>query len=181
MAERIELSQASKGWSFKAIKQNGEPLTEKDIAGSLSLVNFFLSNVLRFVTDDEKYARTAKRVGQAKKQGTNLFLFGSARIRYAFEIKILCRELQNRFKSLDALTGKKKEIYRVGRSMFKADGAVGVQKSEENFIHTQNIYLVDQDLHIRGIYNSNDPSDMAQLKLDISILTKKIPRRVAGN
>jgi protein SCO1 len=68
------------------------------------------------------------------------------------------------------LTGDRKVIYQVGKDIFKADGSVGSQKSEDSFIHTQNIYLLDKQRRIRGIYDTNDGVAMQLLAKDIARL-----------
>jgi protein SCO1 len=50
------------------------------------------------------------------------------------------------------VTGDKAQIYRLGKTVFKADGSIGSQKKDTKFIHTSNLYVVDSQLRIRGIY-----------------------------
>jgi cytochrome oxidase Cu insertion factor (SCO1/SenC/PrrC family) len=56
--------------------------------------------------------------------------------------------------------------------MFRADGSVGNQKTENTFIHTRNIYLVDKKLKIRGVYDTGKPESMDLLAKDIETLKK---------
>ena len=88
------------------------------------------------------------------------------------KLRAYAKDYKIDLKNWTLLTGNKKEIYRVGKDMFKADAARGKQKSEDNFIHTQNIYLVDDKLNIRGIYDTSDHKDMTQLKQDLHLLYK---------
>ena len=44
--------------------------------------------------------------------------------------------------------------------------------SEADFIHTENIVLVDKKQRIRGYYDGTDPSEMDRLLEDIEILKK---------
>jgi len=67
-------------------------------------------------------------------------------------------------------TGKREEIYHVGKDMFKADGSVGPQKTKSYFIHTKSVYLVDKSLRIRGIYDTSASSSMKLLAQDLSRL-----------
>lgn len=180
-AEQSEKYTPAKVEGFKAVQQNEKPLTQKNFEGHLSLINFFFVQCPGICPMMMKNVQRLQKAIGEEKDNVHIYSFSvqpeadtPERLRtYAENYKI----------SLDnwtLLTGEKKEIYRVGKNMFKADGAVGDQKSDDSFIHTQNLYLVDQNLHIRGIYNTSDPGDMNQLKQDIVILNKKLTQDVAS-
>lgn len=68
------------------------------------------------------------------------------------------------------LTGKKDEIYNLAiRSYFASvDTADGV-----NFVHTDNMALVDTAGHLRGFYKGTDTTEMHQLVKDITLLLRE--------
>lgn len=68
------------------------------------------------------------------------------------------------------LTGPKSEIYDLGRSVYFIEEDLGTQKSDDDFLHTENFVLVDKHGHIRGIYNGLRLSDIEQIKADIALL-----------
>ena len=69
------------------------------------------------------------------------------------------------------LTGKKKEIYSLARKGYFADEGFGKKVTrEEDFIHTENVYLIDTKGKIRGVYNGTMPLEMKRLKEDIITL-----------
>jgi protein SCO1 len=72
------------------------------------------------------------------------------------------------------LTGDKKQIYEIARKSYFADENIGIQKGENDFLHTENFILVDKNLHIRGIYNGTLPLEMEDLIKDIKDLEKEI-------
>ena len=108
--------------------------------------------------------------------------FGSAHI-YSFSVtpnedppKRLREYVKKRglpMKDWSLLTGDEKEIFRVGKDDLKADGAIGEQKKENSFIHTTNVYLIDRDLRLRGIYDTADSRAMTLLAQDIARLSKE--------
>ena len=71
------------------------------------------------------------------------------------------------------LTGDKKQIYQLARKSYFADENLGVQKGENDFLHTENFILVDKNLRIRGIYNGTLSLEIEQLIKDIRALEKE--------
>jgi protein SCO1 len=71
------------------------------------------------------------------------------------------------------LTGNKKEIYMIARKSYFADENIGVQKGENDFLHTENFILIDKNLHIRGVYNGTLPLEIEDLIKDIKELEKE--------
>jgi len=69
----------------------------------------------------------------------------------------------------DLLTGDKKEIYKLARKSFylSADDGDG---GENDFIHSDQLVLIDKNRHIRGYYKGTDDSSIKQLKQDIKKL-----------
>ena len=47
---------------------------------------------------------------------------------------------------------------------------MGLEKSEDDFLHTENFVLIDKNRHIRGIYNGLNKRDIQNLIEDIAIL-----------
>ena len=70
------------------------------------------------------------------------------------------------------LTGAKQDLYRISR---KGYFAISYQPdlSDEGFIHTENVVLVDKERRLRGIYNGTNAHEMNRLIEDIYILKKE--------
>lgn len=74
------------------------------------------------------------------------------------------------------LTGEKQDIYNYARN----DLAVSVQPgdgSQDDFIHTQKIILIDQERYIRGYYDGLDSAAIKQCADDVSLLTMEKKKR----
>ncbi|WP_371561634.1 SCO family protein [Flavobacterium sp. Arc2] len=71
------------------------------------------------------------------------------------------------------VTGKRKEIYALGRKSYYVEEDLGKKKSEDDFLHTENFVLIDKNKHIRGIYNSLDVNSVKLLIEDIKTLQKE--------
>ena len=74
------------------------------------------------------------------------------------------------------LTGKKEELYRLARQDYLAAPDINDPNfqhgSDADFIHTENIVLLDTKQRIRGYYNGTDSLEMNRLLEDIEILKK---------
>ncbi|MBF70624.1 MAG: SCO family protein [Crocinitomicaceae bacterium] len=74
------------------------------------------------------------------------------------------------------LTGKKEELYRLARQDYLAAPDINDPNfqhgSDADFIHTENIVLLDTKQRIRGYYNGTDSLEMDRLLEDIEILKK---------
>lgn len=70
------------------------------------------------------------------------------------------------------LTGPKEEIYQLARQSFFAEKEIGIDKSSDGFLHTENFILIDGSGRIRGVYNGTLPLEVKRLISDIRTLQK---------
>jgi protein SCO1/2 len=69
------------------------------------------------------------------------------------------------------LTGKKAEIYSIARDQFGADvTSIDTQNSLKDFVHTENLYLLDKDFYLRGVYRVKGPGDLDRLITELNTL-----------
>jgi protein SCO1 len=69
------------------------------------------------------------------------------------------------------VTGDKAQIYKQARkAYFIAEESKNVV-IEDDFVHSQNLALIDRDGHIRGFYDGTDTASMKKLVIDIRSLT----------
>ncbi|MDA9763783.1 MAG: SCO family protein [Opitutales bacterium] len=71
------------------------------------------------------------------------------------------------------LTGSQESIYTLARKSYFADKAIGFNKSTQEFLHTENLLLIDSEGRIRGVYNGIRSLDMQRLSTDIHTLLKE--------
>ena len=73
------------------------------------------------------------------------------------------------------LTGEKKEIYRLARRSYLAcyDEARGGDGGMQDFVHTENVVLVDQKGRLRGFYDGTSELSMNQLVEDCQWLLQE--------
>ena len=69
------------------------------------------------------------------------------------------------------LTGPKHDIYKIARESYFADEGFGKSVTDvDEFIHTENFILVDQNGRIRAIYNGTLPLETSRMIEDIKSL-----------
>jgi protein SCO1/2 len=70
------------------------------------------------------------------------------------------------------LTGEKDEVYRLARRSYFAcldEGDGGYQ----DFVHTENVVLVDPEGRLRGFYDGTLEKEISQLYRDLEVLLKE--------
>ena len=68
------------------------------------------------------------------------------------------------------VTGEKKLIYDLARNSYFAEENFGLINDENDFIHTELVFLIDKKSYIRGVYNGTLKIEMKRLIEDISLL-----------
>lgn len=71
------------------------------------------------------------------------------------------------------ITGGKEAIYSLGRTSYFVEEDLGLEKSNDEFLHTENLVLIDKNRRIRGIYNGLKKAAVAQLIEDIKVLKEE--------
>jgi protein SCO1/2 len=71
------------------------------------------------------------------------------------------------------LTGSKDKIYTLGRTSYFAEKGLGLQKTTDEFLHTESMLLIDTKGRIRGIYNATQIPDIERVSDDIDELLKE--------
>lgn len=73
------------------------------------------------------------------------------------------------------LTGDKIEIHSLARNVFSADVKQIEGKYDlQDFVHTENIFLLDKENYLRGIYRAKGTGDLERLKREWVILSSEI-------
>lgn len=68
------------------------------------------------------------------------------------------------------VTGEREQIYALARNAYFANEDLGEFVSNEDFLHTENLVLVDKNRHIRGIYNGLNNTSVTNLITDTKLL-----------
>lgn len=72
------------------------------------------------------------------------------------------------------LTGEKDTIYTLARTAYFANEDLGDIQNTNDFLHTENVLLIDENRHIRGIYNGLNTTSINHLIDDIAVLKNEM-------
>lgn len=68
------------------------------------------------------------------------------------------------------VSGDTAAVYTLARTSYFVEKQIGLKKGTNEFLHTENMILVDQDAHIRGVYNATLPAEANRVIEDIRTL-----------
>lgn len=72
------------------------------------------------------------------------------------------------------VTGDKETIYRLAKGAYFASEDLGNIQNTNDFLHTESLLLIDQNRHIRGIYNGLNSTSVEYLINDIASLKAQL-------
>ena len=154
--------------NYRLINQSGNESTTKEWEGKIVVANFFFTHCPSVCP---KMTNNLKRV-QDGVRNKNL-LFVSFSVDPERDSSIQLQKFAHRF-DIDAsnwhlLTGSKKEIYRLARKSFQVIATDG-DGGENDFIHSDQLILIDTKKRIRGYYEGTEKKEIMQLIKDIKKL-----------
>lgn len=155
---------------FSLTNQDGETITGHSISGKIYVASFFFSTCPGICPAiRSKLARVQEHFADDE-----AVLILSHSIRPSFDTPEILRAyaVANSVQSekWHLLTGNKAAIYKLARDSYFANEDLGSEERLDDFLHTENLLLVDQNRHIRGIYNGLSASSVKHLIEDIEVL-----------
>ena len=155
------------------MNQDGEKVTEQTFLNSIYVTDFFFTTCPGICP---KMAQNMALVAEAFKDDASVKILSHSVTPSIDSVSILKAYAHDRSinsKQWHLVTGDKKEIYDLGRYAYFVEEDLGREKSEDDFLHTENFVLIDKNRHIRGIYNGLNKSSVNQLIADIKTLQKE--------
>ncbi len=159
--------------NFEFTNQNNQKITQENLRGKIHVACFFFTLCPSLCP---KIMGNMKVVQDSFQHDKN-FIIASYSVMPDRDSVPMLRSYATKNQIIDnkwhLLTGDKKQIYQLARKSYFADENLGVQKGENDFLHTENFILVDKNLRIRGIYNGTLSLEIEQLIKDIRALQKE--------
>mgnify|MGYP000424246182 FL=1 len=157
---------------FKFLNQDSLWVSQKDMAGKIYVADFFFTTcpticptmktqLLRifdkFAEDDR--VRILSHTIDPEYDGVRV-------------LKEYAKKLNITSPRWNLLTGKKTDIYRLGEKSYMVTAQEDANE-EGGFVHSGAFILVDQNRHVRGIYDGTKEEDVNHLIEDMTLLLKE--------
>jgi protein SCO1/2 len=159
---------------FTLINHLGDTISLADVRGKILVVDFFFT---RCGTICPIMTSNLKLIHDKLPDGVRLLSHSVTP--QADSVSVLFSYAE-RYGASDAkwwfLTGAKEEVYRLARKSYFAcldEGDGGYQ----DFVHTENVVLVDTEGRLRGFYDGTSGVEISQLYRDIEVLQKEILKK----
>lgn len=162
---------------FSFVNQDGKTVTEDDLKGKVTVVEYFFTTCKGICP---KMNKSIKKIYEQYKDEPDFLILAHtvqpekdsiARLRfYADSMKIDTKKWV-------LVTGRKDSLYTAARTSYLLDDpANSVEKLDDQFIHTQFIALVDKSGNVRGgVYDALKQDEMKKLSTDIrDLLQEKV-------
>ena len=157
---------------FELINHLGDSVSLEDVAGDILVVDFFFT---RCATICPLMTQNLKRVHDRLDPQMPVRILSHSVTPQADSVSVLNRYAEQHGANPALwwfLTGEKTEVYRLARQSYFScldEGDGGFQ----DFVHTENIVLVDAKGRLRGFYDGTDKKAMSQLFSDLTFRLKK--------
>ena len=155
--------------SFSFTSHLGESVTNKTTAGKIYVANFFFAsckNICPAMMDN------LEKVQKTFKNNDNVLILSHSVTPLKDSVPALRQYAAERHidgKQWLLLTGDRDATFNLARQAYFADEEGGYGKKPDEFLHTENVVLIDTKGRIRGVYN-------ASLVVEIDLLIEDIKR-----
>lgn len=154
---------------FSFTNQEGNTITEKDLEGKIYVAAFFFASCQGTCP---KITTQLARVQERFKAVRDLRILSFTVDPDRDSVKAL-EEYGMKFMvkpgKWHLLTGEKNKLYELATKGFFANAGEGMEGTEE-FIHTENVMLIDKERKVRGMYTGTDPKEIERLMDEITVL-----------
>lgn len=159
--------------AFSFVNQSGQNITAQTVEGKIYVASFFFTSCPGIC---KRLTNNISLVQEAYKENAEVLILSHsvtpetdsiARLQqYALQYKINQQQWH-------LLTGKRSELYRIARQSYFADEDLGAVQSENDFLHTENVLLIDKQRRIRGVYKGTSEAEIRNLIIDIKRLQEE--------
>lgn len=173
-----ELASFHKIPAFELTNQRGASVTSESLRGNIYIVNFFFTSCPGICP---ALIRSMQTVEAAYPQDPNLSLLSFSVTPDKDDVETLSKyatKMEITSPNWHLLTGNRQDIYNLGRNGYFIEEDLGIKKTDDEFLHTENLVLIDENQHIRGIYNGINKTSVNQLIKDIKVLKRKASKEI---
>lgn len=160
---------------FSLTDHRGETVTAEAMNGKVTVADFFFT-ACRGICP--RLAKSIATIDDAIADDADLLLLSYSVTPNDDTVAVLAAYAEGigvRRARWHLLTGDRALIYSLGRESFFVEGNMGVAKGPDEFLHTENLVLVDGNRRLRGVYNGLNDASVAQLVADVRTLLSQQP------
>jgi protein SCO1/2 len=156
--------------TFSFINQNSQTITSETFKNKIYVANFFFTICPSICP---RMTANLQKVAEAFKDDPNV-LFISHSVTPEIDSVQKLQEYGDEH-GIDAtrwhlITGKTEDIYTLARQSYFVEEEIGFTRDNKEFLHTEHFILVDEQGHIRGLYNGTLELEAERLIKDIRLL-----------
>jgi protein SCO1/2 len=154
---------------FSLLDQTGQAFTRAELAGKIHVANFFFTTCPSVCP---KMTANLMRVQDAFLDDDRVLMLSYSVASKVDTVEVLATYAQRHgieTTRWHLLTGDRDQIYALARQSYFVEKSLGQTKPNE-FIHTENVVLVDGEGRLRGIYNATLPLEVERMIADIRVL-----------
>ena len=158
--------------NFSFMNQFGEQVTQADLENKIYVASFFFTTCPGICPAIKS---KLEAVHQAYKNESNVKILSHSIRPQHDTVEVLKNYAKRNAIEGDSwllLTGDHDEIYTLAKTAYFASEDLGEIQNTDEFLHTENLLLIDGNRHIRGIYNGLSTSSVKHLIKDIELLLK---------
>ncbi len=156
---------------FSFVDQDGERVTEADFEGKIYVANFFFVHCAAICPT---MRTNLAKIQETYRDDDAVLLLSHTVMPETDTVPVL----QNYATVNNVISGKwhlvtgsREAVYALAREAYFAD--LEADLAEDNILHSENFFLIDQHRRIRGVYNGTLPLDVERLIEDIATLKKE--------
>jgi protein SCO1/2 len=153
--------------SFSFTDQHGKLVTEKEVAGKVTIVEYFFTTCPGICKIMNKNLSSVYQTFKGKPLFVILSHTVDPETDSAPVLAAYAKSLNAEAANWEFLTGNKDELYRAARQEYLlAVEDARLSGTAEDFIHTEKVALLDGQRRIRGFYDATDSLSVKQLIAD---------------
>ena len=161
--------------SFKLQDQQGQAITEDTFKDKLYIANFFFTECPGICP---MTMSNMARLQEALAHEDDVVLLSHSVTPEKDSVEVLAafaQKMQSLSSKWYLVTGERDQMYELGKHAYFAEEDLGEialddASRDEAFLHTESFFLLDQDRHIRGVYNGMNTAAVTQLIEDVKRL-----------
>ncbi len=169
-SDAVELVDFHRIPPFRFTNQRGEAVTDEKFAGKIFVANFFFSTCPGICPGVRS---KLVRVQETFLDDPEVLIVSHSIRPKTDSVQVLSTYAKQHGVNAgkwDLLTGDQQAIYQLAKSSYFASEDLGRLETTKEFLHTENLLLIDKNMRIRGVYNGLNAASVSHLIEDIRVL-----------